>query len=87
MSKFGHEAHNGPAHHYAFSANHLQKTAERLAFRVGITVYGGDAIVRPDGTFCLIDFNDWPSFAPCRNESAPHIAKAVLALAKAHLGL
>ena len=32
-----------------------------------------------------VDAND--SFAPCRNESAPHIAKAVLALAKAHLGL
>jgi hypothetical protein len=43
--------------------------------------------VDPDGTIRIIDFNDWPSFAPCRNEAAPHIAKAVLALAKAHLGL
>ena len=77
MSKFGHEAHNGPAHHYAFSANHLQKTAERLAFCVGITVYGGDAIVRPDGTFCLIDFNDWPSFSRCREDAADAIVKTL----------
>ena len=30
----------------------------------------------------IIDFNDWPSFAPCRTEAAPHIAKRVLALVK-----
>ena len=77
QSKFGHETHNGPAHHYAFSAADLQQTAERLAARVDVAVYGGDAIVRPDGTFCLIDFNDWPSFSRCREEAAEAIVKTL----------
>lgn len=77
QSKFGHEAHNGPAHHYAFSTDNLQQTAERLAFRVGVAVYGGDAIVRPDGTFCLIDFNDWPSFSRCREDAAASILQVI----------
>ena len=35
-----------------------------------------------DGKMRIIDFNDWPSFAPCRAEAAPHIAKRVLAMVK-----
>jgi hypothetical protein len=42
-------------------------------------IYGGDCIVGPDGKITIIDFNDWPSYAPCSNEAAPHIAKSVLA--------
>ena len=77
QSKFGNEAHNGPAHHYPFSAASLQQTAERLAACVDIAVYGGDAIVRADGTFCLIDFNDWPSFSRCREDAAAAILQLV----------
>ena len=25
----------------------------------------------------IIDFNDWPSFAPCRTEAAPYIAQCI----------
>jgi len=76
-SKFGDERLNGPAHHYAFDAGELQYTAERLARAVGIEVYGGDCIVRQDGTFCVIDFNDWPSFSRCREEAARAIVKLI----------
>ena len=31
-----------------------------------------------DGSIRIIDFNDWPSFAPCRAAAAPYIAKCVL---------
>ena len=31
-------------------------------------VYGGDAIVKSNGTYVIIDFNDWPSFSRCREE-------------------
>jgi hypothetical protein len=86
-SKFGDEQRNGAAHHYPFDATELQHSVDTLAEAVGIKVYGGDCIVDVEGRYYVIDFNDWPSFAPCRNESAPHIAKAVLARAKAHLGL
>jgi hypothetical protein len=74
QSKFGDEARNGLAHHYPFSAMQLQYEAERLAKAVGVEVFGGDAIIRSDGTFCVIDFNDWPSFSRCRPEAACTIA-------------
>ena len=43
-----------------------------------VKIYGGDCIVDQDGSIRIIDFNDWPSFAPCRKEAAPFIAKCVL---------
>lgn len=72
--KFGDEKRNGAAHHYRFDANSLQLSAQTLAEAVGISVYGGDCIVRADGEYCIIDFNDWPSFARCREEAAEAIA-------------
>ena len=78
MSKFGNEQFNGRAHHYKFKAADLQQVSERLAAAVGIDVYGGDCIVKPDGTFCLIDFNDWPSFSRCREEAADAIVKLII---------
>lgn len=48
----------------------------------GIKIFGGDAIVDANGRAQLIDFNDWPSFAPCREEAATSIARYILALIK-----
>lgn len=76
-SKFDNEIHNGAAHHYAFDSQQLMTTAERLAAVIGLDVYGGDCIVRSDGTFAIIDFNDWPSFSRCREEAAKAIAEKV----------
>lgn len=73
VSKFGDEQHNGVAHHYRFDINDLQFQAEKLCTAVGIHVYGGDCIVRADGSWCIIDFNDWPSFSRCRDEAAEAI--------------
>jgi hypothetical protein len=72
--KFGVECMNGPARHYAFKVSDLCYEATRLAAHIGLDVYGGDAIVRPDGSFCVIDFNDWPSFSRCRDEAARAVA-------------
>ena len=47
-------------------------------------IYGGDCVVAPDGTIRIIDFNDWPSFAPCRADAATHIAKAIMAAIRQH---
>jgi len=41
-------------------------------------VYGGDAIVQADGSFYIIDFNDWPSFSPCVNAAAEAISQLIL---------
>ena len=75
QSKFGDECRNGVACHYPFDEEALRYEAERLAEAVGVSIYGGDAIVRADGSFCLIDFNDWPSFSRCREEAAEEIVK------------
>lgn len=77
-TKFGDEQRNGKPHHYPFKAESLQQTAEQLATAVGIDVYGGDCIVKEDGTFCMIDFNDWPSFSRCREEAANAIIKLII---------
>ena len=60
----------------------LKVICNHAADEVNIEIYGGDCIVGEDGSLTIIDFNDWPSFAPCRNEAAPHIAKAVLNMIK-----
>jgi glutathione synthase/RimK-type ligase-like ATP-grasp enzyme len=52
----------------------LEQLASRAAAAAGLAIYGGDVIVSPSGALTLIDLNDWPSFAPCRNEAADAIA-------------
>ena len=73
-SKFGNELHNGAASHHEFDRQLLMTNAEMLADISGLQVYGGDCIIRSDGTFAIIDFNDWPSFSRCREEAAVAIA-------------
>jgi hypothetical protein len=52
----------------------LRELAFAAAARVGLDVFGGDvALPEPDRPV-LIDLNDWPSFAPFRDEAARHIA-------------
>lgn len=77
FSKFGDEAINGIPNHYSFQVGDLQRDAEHLANLAGVAVYGGDCIVREDGSFAIIDFNDWPSFARCREEAAEAITLKV----------
>ena len=74
QTKFNQERLNGKAHHYPFDIGKLQKKAEKLAVTVGLEIYGGDCIVRADGSWYMIDFNDWPSFSRCREEAADAIA-------------
>lgn len=59
---------------YGFNEKELHAEALRLAQIIGIDVFGGDCIVSKDGQFSIIDFNDWPSFGPCREEAAKAIA-------------
>ncbi len=77
-TKFGDERHNGAARHTPFDKGGLQADAERLSELTGIDVYGGDCIVDEKGTWAIIDFNDWPSFASCREEAAKAIARLII---------
>lgn len=56
----------------------IRELCTRAAEELNVMVYGGDAIIDADGGITLIDFNDWPSFAPCRSAAATAIAKAVM---------
>ena len=74
FSKFGDETRNGTSRHTPFNIAALHGDASRLAQLTGIEVYGGDCIVRSDGSYAIIDFNDWPSFSVCRHDAAEAIA-------------
>jgi hypothetical protein len=82
-SKFGWEQVNGQAKGIPFDEMQLRALCSAAADILHINIYGGDCIVAEDGTIRLIDFNDWPSFAPCRNEAAPHIAECIIRLIEA----
>lgn len=73
-SKFGLETINGLPQGHAFDVNELRNQANRAASVLNVPIYGGDAIVEEGGTIRIIDFNDWPSFAPCREDAACAIA-------------
>lgn len=77
-TKFGLEDINGESHHYSFSREALKQTADKAAHISGVLVYGGDAIVREDGSFVIIDFNDWPSFSSCRKDASAAIAELTI---------
>ena len=77
--KFGLEQVNGPARGIVYDADALRTTCHRAATVLGLRIYGGDCIVSDtDGLVRLIDFNDWPSFAPCREAAAPFIASCII---------
>lgn len=76
-SKFGHEEINGKPNNIPFKLDTLKQEAARTAQILNIDVYGGDAIISPQGSIYMIDVNDWPSFAPCREEAAIAIANHI----------
>jgi hypothetical protein len=77
-SKFGHESVNGKTRGIPFREDELRDICLHAAGVLKLAVYGGDCIVSPDGTIHIIDFNDWPSFAPCRREAIPAIGDFII---------
>lgn len=78
FSKFGLEKINGAPSYFTFDKEQLKACADHAARISGLLIYGGDCIVRADGTFVVIDFNDWPSFSVCAEQAAKAIAEMVL---------
>ena len=64
--------------------HHARPQVEALVRRMGLEVYGGDAVISPDGQVSVIDVNDWPSFAYFRDEAAEAIGRRVFSLALSH---
>lgn len=63
-----------------FNVRQLEEICRRAADEIDIDIFGGDCIISPDGTITMIDFNDWPSFAPCRAQAAPIIARHIISI-------
>ena len=86
FSKFGHEQHNqhkdlavsSQMWKQTFHAMHTAAT--QVAQQSGFSIYGGDAILREDGTFVFIDFNDFPSFSACLPKASEAIVQHCLSL-------
>lgn len=76
-SKFGWEQINGTAKGISFEESALRSICDQAADVLNVHIYGGDCIVSEEGKIQIIDFNDWPSFAPCREEAAKHIAQCI----------
>lgn len=56
----------------------LRRLANAAAAAAGLDVFGGDVILAPTGELTLIDLNDWPSFAPCRDRASDAIAEYLM---------
>lgn len=84
FSKFGNEARNGLPRQIPFDPGALRELARKAAEAAGFAVYGGDAVIRPDGVPVLIDFNDFPSFSPCHDEAARAIVDYLIATTHVH---
>lgn len=63
--------------HTPFDKEKLLELAQSSAIALGLDVYGGDAVVAEDGSISIFDINDWPSFAPVRDEASEQIAKLI----------
>jgi len=72
---------------HAFDEAELAGAARAGAGSLGLTVYGGDAIVGPGGRPVLIDLNAWPSFALFRPVAGERIAEHLAARFRKHAGL
>jgi hypothetical protein len=81
-SGFFHWYYINGIYHAPFNKSELQRLADSSAEMLGLWVYGGDAIIGPDGSITIIDINDWPSFAPVREEASEAIANLIYAKAR-----
>ena len=81
-SKYGYEAINGKSQGLEFDKDRLRAICQEASDVLDVKIYGGDCIISAEGDIRIIDFNDWPSFAPCRDAAAPHIAKYILSAIK-----
>ncbi|HVP07613.1 MAG TPA: hypothetical protein VMS71_07215 [Candidatus Acidoferrum sp.] len=76
-SSFFHWYYLNGVYHTPFDQTALIDLAAQSAEALGLWIFGGDAIIRKDGSIAIIDINDWPSFAPVRDEASRQIAQLI----------
>lgn len=62
---------------YPFSQDELHSRCQAAGRLLGLEIFGGDAIVDPDGNIYVIDVNAWPSFALFRDEASSAISALI----------
>lgn len=62
---------------YSFSEKDLRSISHKVAELLKLDIYGGDAIISEEGEIYIIDFNDWPSFAPVKDRASKAIARLI----------
>jgi glutathione synthase/RimK-type ligase-like ATP-grasp enzyme len=72
-------------YHTKFDERKLRDLASASAEVLRLFVYGGDAIIGRDASITIIDINDWPSFAPVREQASRHIAQLIHRKAKEYI--
>jgi len=63
--------------HVPFNQDNFKRIAFSSAEVLDLDVFGGDVIISPKGEISVIDVNDWPSFAPVRDEAAEYIGQLI----------
>jgi glutathione synthase/RimK-type ligase-like ATP-grasp enzyme len=76
-TKFFHWYYLNGTEHTEFNGDELFRLANKSAEILGLYIYGGDAIITRDSDIIIIDINDWPSFAPVRDQAALLIAELI----------
>jgi hypothetical protein len=75
--RFFHWFYSRQENGFTVDENALLHLARRAAKAAGLTIFGGDVIIDGEGNLTLIDLNDWPSFAPCREAASTAIANLI----------
>ena len=78
-SRYAYEAINGKNSGLEFDVDKMRDICQKAYDVLNVKVYGGECIIEPGGSIKIVDFNDWPSFAPCRKKAALAIAKYIAA--------
>jgi len=76
--KFGLERFNDRPEQACVDVEDLTSAAERASELLGVEIYGGDAVVSPEGKVTVVDMNDWPSFRTCTVGAARKIAELIM---------
>ena len=59
---------------FSFEVSDLRQAAFGAAAALGLEIFGGDAIIQPNGEPVIVDINAWPSYARYRDRAAQAIA-------------
>ena len=78
------KAINGDTHYFGFDHTRLKAVADQASKAAEVPIYGGDAVINDKGEIAIIDFNDWPSFAPCREQAAAAITQRLIQATDRH---